>query len=337
MDRRSCTNKVPEPKALLGMSEDPDGTILAGNPMSQTYKATGINLKGMPLGETDRILTILTPEYGLVRAVAPGVRKPKSKLGGRGELFVVNQLLLAQGRSLDRVLQAETLMSYPGLSQDLGKLAAGQYLAELVLYQALSGNPQVDLFNLFTEHLSRLEQSPREWVLARLAHGTYHLLALAGIAPQVQWCCFTQEDVFPDFGNPDWRIGFSVAAGGAVSLKETVRPVGDVICINATELMFLQSLSGAELKPLESSIGGTTCHDPGDYHALALEAIVLKAPNSPKLPLNENDWTHPAWGQVERLLRRYAQYHLGRTIRSASLIEVCFPVPSTSPTCHATA
>lgn len=50
--------------------------------MSRTYNATGINLKALPLGETDRILTILTPDSGLIRAVAPGSRKHQSRLGG---------------------------------------------------------------------------------------------------------------------------------------------------------------------------------------------------------------------------------------------------------------
>ena len=48
----------------------------------RTYRATGINLKTIPLGEADRIVTILTPERGLVRAVAAGARKQKSQLGG---------------------------------------------------------------------------------------------------------------------------------------------------------------------------------------------------------------------------------------------------------------
>ena len=69
--------------------------------MSRTYKVTGINLKGMPLGEADRLLTILTQELGLIRVVAPGARKQNSKLGGRSGLFVVNELLIAKGRSLD--------------------------------------------------------------------------------------------------------------------------------------------------------------------------------------------------------------------------------------------
>ncbi|HEY9873712.1 MAG TPA: recombination protein O N-terminal domain-containing protein, partial [Candidatus Obscuribacterales bacterium] len=81
--------------------------------MSRTYKATGINLKSMPLGEADRLLTILTREFGLIRAVAPGARKHHSKLSGRSGLFVVNELLIAQGRSLDKITQAETKESYP--------------------------------------------------------------------------------------------------------------------------------------------------------------------------------------------------------------------------------
>ncbi|MFW5762842.1 MAG: DNA repair protein RecO, partial [Coleofasciculus sp.] len=167
--------------------------------MTKTYNATGINLKSMPLGEADRLVTILTPEWGLIRVVAPGSRKQNSKLAGRMGLFVVNQLLIYKGRSLDKITQAETLESYPGLAKDLGKLAASQYLAELVLCHALSEQPQAELYALFNEHLRRLEQLPRlssspsgaSLILAHLCHGIFHLLALAGIAPQVQQCCIS--------------------------------------------------------------------------------------------------------------------------------------------------
>ncbi len=98
--------------------------------MSRTYKATGINLKSIPIGESDRLLTIFTKEFGIIRAVAMGVRKGRSQIGGRSELFVVNQLLIAKGKSLDKITQAETLQSYSGLGRNLGKLASSQYLAE---------------------------------------------------------------------------------------------------------------------------------------------------------------------------------------------------------------
>ena len=76
--------------------------------MSRTYKATGINLKAMPMGEADRLVTVLTKEQGVIRAIAPSARKHKSRLGGRSGLFVVNELLLTRGKSLDKILQAET-------------------------------------------------------------------------------------------------------------------------------------------------------------------------------------------------------------------------------------
>ncbi len=66
--------------------------------MSKTYKATGINLKTQGLGESDKIVTILTQEFGLIRAVAPGARKHNSPLGGRSAVFVVNELVISQGR-----------------------------------------------------------------------------------------------------------------------------------------------------------------------------------------------------------------------------------------------
>ena len=128
--------------------------------MSRTYQATGINLKGMPLGEADRLVTILSPEYGFIKAVAPGSRKHKSKLRGRSELFVVNQLLIVKGRSLDKIVQAETIQTYPGLSRDLGKLAASQYLAELVLCFEKGDRQSLELYELFKEHLTRIEKLP---------------------------------------------------------------------------------------------------------------------------------------------------------------------------------
>jgi DNA repair protein RecO (recombination protein O) len=200
--------------------------------MSRTYKATGINLKGAPLGESDRLLTVLTREHGLIRVVAPGARKHHSKLGGRSGLFVVNELLISKGRSLDKITQAETLESYPGLSQELSKLTASQYLAELVLCQALSDHPQEELFCLLNEHLHRLEQLPSDRkctqansfsVLAHLAQAVFHLLALAGVAPQVQSCCVTQRPLTPNLKDTNWRIGFNIAAGGTVDLSELER------------------------------------------------------------------------------------------------------------------
>lgn len=187
--------------------------------MGGTYKATGINLKSIPLGESDRLLTVLTREFGLIRAIAPGARKHKSSLRGRSNLFVINNLLLVKGRSLDKIIQAESIESFPLLGNNLGKLTAGQYLAELVLCQALADQPQPELFALLWEHMTRLNQRSHSLTLASLVQATYHFLAYGGLTPQVFRCCLTQKPIMPDLANPNWSVHFDAAAGGLIAKK----------------------------------------------------------------------------------------------------------------------
>jgi len=288
--------------------------------MDRSYKVRGINLKSIPMGESDRLLTILTPELGLIQAIAPGSRKPKSTMGGRSGLFVVNELLIYKGRSLDRITQAETVESYPGLSKDLGKLAAGQYLAELALYQALSDQPQAELFFLLGEHLSRISRSPTIQnhpsfipVIPLLTHGIYHLLALGGIAPQVHHCCLTQQKLQPDFTQTNWQVGFSIVGGGTVSYEWMMQNSPPIMSrlnstiknrnlpainskLNAVELAMLQQLTHPELPPVE--------------------AILSQLPSKLRdLSFNQ------VWLTIEKLLRQYAQVHLERALRSPILLD----------------
>ncbi|MEM6450702.1 MAG: DNA repair protein RecO [Cyanobacteria bacterium P01_D01_bin.105] len=183
----------------------------------RTYKATGINLKAMPMGEADKMVTVLTKENGIVRAIAPGARKHKSRLSGRSGLFVVNEVLFIKGKSIDKFVQAETQQSFPGLSRDLAKLTASQYLAEIALAQALSDQPQEELYCLLIEHLARLERATTLNVLPCLTQATYHLLALAGVAPEVFRCCLSRAPLNPPLGDPHWQVAFSVSSGGVVA------------------------------------------------------------------------------------------------------------------------
>jgi DNA repair protein RecO (recombination protein O) len=300
--------------------------------MSGTYKAIGINLKSTPLGESDRLLTILTEELGLLRVVAPGSRKHKSSLGGRSGLFVVNNLLIVSGKNLDKVIQAETVESFPGLSQDLKKLTAAQYLAELALYQALSEQSQADLFHLLCEHLTRLETLPGIVTLPCLVHAMFHLLALAGIAPQVFRCGVTQKEITPDFSDPDWRTGFSSVAGGVVLLSEL-----DNLRLGTAPPR--KAPSGAPKILSDHPQEGTASHrtanftqTPPELHAqiTAIELYLLQQLTKPDLLETLMQADPPAfasnqiWLPIERILRHYAQYHFDRPIRSATLIDPCF-------------
>ncbi|WP_159788161.1 DNA repair protein RecO [Sodalinema gerasimenkoae] len=285
------------------------------------YRVTGINLKSMPLGESDRLLTILTPERGLLRVVASGSRKANSKFGGRTGLLVLNDLMIKPGKSLDRIHHAETLASYPGLSRHFGLLTASQYLAEIALNQALEDTPQNDLFNLLTEHLERLERlptnAPLAEVLAHLCQGIFHLLALGGIAPQVHHCCLSQQPLIANPSQLNPNIGFSIRSGGVVALAQL-------------QQFQHQQRPSAENQSAQSN--------DTDYEAVANQAAFTPTPNrylnghqlsllqqlsqphlSPVRDSLDTAWD-AAWIVIEQILRDYTQHHLGRAIRSATLI-----------------
>jgi DNA repair protein RecO (recombination protein O) len=250
---------------------------------------TGINLKATPIGEADRLVTILTADRGLLRVIAPGARKPKSSLGGRSGLFMINQLLIARGKSLDRITQAETVHNYRYLSADLTKLAIGQYWAEIVLEQALSGHPQPELYELLNAHLRRLEQTNGVDPMAHLCQGVFHLLAQGGIAPQVYNCFATGRAVEPDLSNPRWRMGFSIAGGGTVDPLTQENSSGKLYYLSSLEAWLFQQLSGPDLAILDSIIGLDT---------------------------------HSAWIKLEAILRLYIRHHSGQVIRSAALLPI---------------
>ncbi|MCF4969484.1 DNA repair protein RecO [Nostoc sp. CMAA1605] len=324
--------------------------------MSRTYKATGINLKTQVLGESDKIVTILTREFGLIRAVAPGARKHNSSLGGRSGMFVVNDLLIAKGRSLDKITQAQTVKTYPGLAQDLGKLAASQYLAEIVLCQALTEHPQEELYELLNEHLQRLETVPKNQqssILACLAHAVFHFLALAGLTPQVQTCCLTQRHLTPDWTNPHWQVGFSISSGGIVCLeawenlrKAAIREAGGQGGRENSERRFPPLRSSEEqgrkiitqspIPSPQSPVPSPQSPTP-QYQTVihrqeipvisvrlnSYELAMLQQLSQPEI-MQSSTIKDESWLSVEQILRQYAQYHLGRPIRSASLIDSYF-------------
>ncbi|MEI3649775.1 MAG: DNA repair protein RecO [Dolichospermum lemmermannii FEM_B0920] len=291
--------------------------------MSKTYKATGINLKAQPLGESDKIVTILTQEFGLIRAVATGARKQNSSLGGRMGMFVINELLISQGRNLSRITQAETIKTYPGLSKDLGKLAASQYLAEIVLCQALSELPQIELYELLDEHLQRLNDIPKteiKCVVANLVQGVFQLLALAGLTPQVESCCLTQRLLTPDWTNPHWQVGFSIPSGG-------------IICLDAWKSLRKEIEQGKwENGEIAQSCASNPSYETV-FHQQELPIISRRLNGKQLVMLQHLSETEimkidaasdSGWLAVEQILRQYVQYHLGQPIRSATLIDSYF-------------
>ena len=109
------------------------------------YRDQGIVLRTWRLGESDRIVNLLTERHGKVRAVVKGVRKTKSRFGARLEPLVHVSLLFYEGRELDIVTQAEAIDHFRPVREDLGRLAKASSLLEATdqLAQERHANPRL--------------------------------------------------------------------------------------------------------------------------------------------------------------------------------------------------
>ncbi len=171
------------------------------------YRTEAIVLRRNDLGEADRLLTLYTPEWGKLRVIAKGVRKPTSRKSGHVELFTHSRLLVAKGRNLDIVTQAETLHSFRPLREDLLRTGWAYYTAELLDRFVEEGIENRPLFKLFLATLGRLCNDVDLDLTARFYE--LRLLALVGYRPQLFHCVACQAEV-----EPGTTPFFSPASGG---------------------------------------------------------------------------------------------------------------------------
>lgn len=127
-----------------------------------TYRDQGIVLRTYKLGETDRIVHVLTQGRGKVRAVAKGIRRPGSRFGGRLELFSHVDLQLYEGRNLDTITQAELLAPHARVRADHATSAAASVMTELVDHVAQEGERDNGVFLLLRAGLQALDAEPED-------------------------------------------------------------------------------------------------------------------------------------------------------------------------------
>ena len=106
---------------------------------SRTYRTKVLVLDKTKLKETDLILTMLDERGRQVRAVAKGARKPGGRLAARCELFCTVDMLLAHGRSLDVVSQAELMEAPLGVAPDYETSCAASAIAEVARVRGRRG------------------------------------------------------------------------------------------------------------------------------------------------------------------------------------------------------
>jgi DNA repair protein RecO (recombination protein O) len=181
--------------------------------MAGAVKTEAIVLRTLRFGEADRILHLYTPHRGRIGAIAKGVRRAKSRFGGRLEPFFRLQLVLYEGRSeLLTVTSAETVTAHARLRGDRSALEQASRAADAVgrLFDTDDPNPAV--YHLLANELALLDAGAggpgSHATLANQLAFRLKLLLAAGFAPQLQSCA--------GCGDREHLSGFSGAAGGVV-------------------------------------------------------------------------------------------------------------------------
>jgi DNA repair protein RecO (recombination protein O) len=178
--------------------------------MSQprVYKARAIVLKRISVGETDRVLTLFTREYGKLAAIAKGARRGNSRLAAVTEPFACSRLLLAQGQNLDVLTQGDVRETFPLLRADLTRLSYASYFAELVNASLEERQPNPDLFDLLISGLYQVGRAEQPELVARMFE--LQALRLLGYLPELVRCV-------RDGGSLEGLgMGFNVQRGGAL-------------------------------------------------------------------------------------------------------------------------
>jgi len=237
----------------------------------RVYRTEAVVLKAFDYGEADRILTLYTPQHGKVRAIAKGVRRIKSRKAGHLEIFTRTALLIARGRQLDVVTQADTLEPFRPVRDDLWRIAACTYVAELVDGFGMENLTNYPLYALTVQTLRRLAESSSLDLTLRAFE--LQLLGLTGYRPQLHRCLQCNDVIVPA------QNRFSSKMGGVLCPSCGISDVG-ARAIGIPALKLLRNLQTNESAVL--AVNGLDETVEREVESLLRDYILYRLENRPR-------------------------------------------------------
>ncbi|GGH57581.1 DNA repair protein RecO [Rothia aerolata] len=215
---------------------------------SKNYRDRGVVLRTQPLGETDRIIILLTRSSGLVHAVAKGVRKGNSRFGGRLEPFMYLDISLVAGKKLHTVSQVQTRHAYTAsLMADFDAYSVATVISELaeslLNFETEQNEP---FFDLLVGALASLARSghPALDVFTAFA---LRAMGLAGWGFSLQTCSLCGRPAEPAwFSAESGVVCDSCARSSRVQARQPISPE------MLTYLENLRSVQWSRISPADS-------------------------------------------------------------------------------------
>jgi len=197
---------------------------------SRIYQTEAIVIKKNRFGEADRLLTLYTPAYGKIRAIAKGAMRPKSKLGGNVELLTHSLLMLAKGRNLDIITQAQTIDNFMTLKENLELISYGFYISELMDAFTEENTEDKQLFKLLLNTLREL--SSGKDAVHMLHYFELQLLEHLGYKPLLDRCVGCSRELLPEVNY------FSPSQGGVLCCECGYPDISaNILSVNGLKVM----------------------------------------------------------------------------------------------------
>jgi DNA repair protein RecO (recombination protein O) len=159
----------------------------------RVFRTEAIVLRRQDFGEADRLLTLLTPRHGKLRAIAKGARKAAARKTGHVELYARVDMLISRGRELHIVAQAEMKEPFLALREDLVRTTYASHFVELLDRFTAEQDASRAEFDLLNNALGWLCEDIDPRLVAR--YYELALLGMAGFAPALHHCAVGQEDL----------------------------------------------------------------------------------------------------------------------------------------------
>ena len=211
-------------------------------PIPRMYKTQAIVLSRFELGEADRVLTLLTPHDGKIKAIAKGVRRPNSRIGGSVEPFAELHLVLARARTFDVITQASVGEAWLNLRDRLESAATAWYLGELAERAVEERAAAYPIYALLRRSYQLLDDGMAPGRVARWFE--YGLADALGMRPEVDRCAECDR-VLEETERFRW-----VPALGGVLCERHEGPPAETVSVSLAALKLLKAYRRLDIEAI---------------------------------------------------------------------------------------
>lgn len=224
----------------------------------ETFVTDAINLKSYNLSEADKIMVMYSRDKGLIKGVAKGVKKPKSKLGARMDLLVANRLMLHKGRNLDTISQAEALNTFSKTRTNMDKIFYSMYVSEVVNNFGIEDDPcAAAVFDLLYDALTTISRADSKIeILVAVLKFQLKMMRISGFSLELDKCLCCGQPIESE------NMFFSGHLGG-------------VVCKECNSHYALSDVMHYKLRNFLSVLANTKFDEKSEYEEKATEKVCM--------------------------------------------------------------